>query len=166
MRSNCCCDSHSTTRRASCKKGSISSVARTQACSPPLLLLLLWDIAAFSRVGPMASSFCKVHRFAVHTKTGGLSFQIFPSWGAIQMRTLFCENAHVLHCSGRPPTRILKTQCLKTHFFENGSQGGEIRKRSPPIFMWMANPHTFQNDDAIAPSRNLLSLTSEPCNVP
>ena len=47
MRSNCCCDSHSTTRRVSCKKGSISSAARTQAFSPPLLLLLLWDVAGF-----------------------------------------------------------------------------------------------------------------------
>ena len=47
MRSNCCCDSHSTTRRVSCKKGSISSAARTRACSPPLLLLLLWDVAGW-----------------------------------------------------------------------------------------------------------------------
>ena len=48
MRSNCCCDSHSTTRRVSCKKGSISSAARTQACSPSLLLLLLlWDVTGF-----------------------------------------------------------------------------------------------------------------------
>ena len=46
MRPNCCCDSHSNTRRVSCKKGSISSVAQTQACSPPLLLLL-WDVAGF-----------------------------------------------------------------------------------------------------------------------
>ena len=45
MRSNCCCDSHSTTRHVSCKKGSISSVARTRTCRLPLLLLLLWDIA-------------------------------------------------------------------------------------------------------------------------
>ena len=44
MRSNCCCDSHSTTKRVSCKKGSISSAAQTRACSPPLLLLL-WDVA-------------------------------------------------------------------------------------------------------------------------
>ena len=45
MRSNCCCNSHSTTKRVSCKKGSISSAARTQACSLPLLLLLLlWDV--------------------------------------------------------------------------------------------------------------------------
>ena len=28
--------------------------------------------------------------------------------------------------------------------------------------MWMANPHTFQNDDAVAPPLDLLSLTSEP----
>ena len=47
MRSNCCCDLHLTTRQVSCEKGSISSVARTQACSPPLLLLLLWDVAGF-----------------------------------------------------------------------------------------------------------------------
>ena len=48
MRSNCCCDLHSTTVRVSCKKGSISSAARTGACSPPLLLLLLlWDVAVF-----------------------------------------------------------------------------------------------------------------------
>ena len=44
MRSNCCWDSHSTTRRVSCKKGWISSVAQTRACSPPSLLLLLWDV--------------------------------------------------------------------------------------------------------------------------
>ena len=50
MRWNCCCNSHSNTRRVSCKKGSISSAARSQACSPPLLLLLLlflWDVAGF-----------------------------------------------------------------------------------------------------------------------
>ena len=46
MRSNCCCDSHSTTRRVSCKKGSICSAAWTWASSPPLLLLL-WDVAGF-----------------------------------------------------------------------------------------------------------------------
>ena len=45
MRSNCC-NSHSTARRVSCKKGYISSAAQTQACSP-LLLLLLWDVAGF-----------------------------------------------------------------------------------------------------------------------
>ena len=48
-----------------------------------------------------------------------------------------------------------KQESLKTHFFENGSQGGEIRKHSPRAFMWTANPHTFQNDDAIAPPLNL-----------
>uniref|UniRef100_A0A671U678 Phospholipase A2 n=1 Tax=Sparus aurata TaxID=8175 RepID=A0A671U678_SPAAU len=41
--------------------------------------------------------------------------------GAVQTRTLFCENAHVLHRFGRLSTRILKTQRLKTHFLENGS---------------------------------------------
>ena len=46
MRSNCCCNSHSTTKRVSCKKGSISSAAQTRACSPPLLLLL-WDVAGW-----------------------------------------------------------------------------------------------------------------------
>ena len=45
MRSNCSCDTHSTTRHVSCKKGSISSAART--CSPLLLLLLLWNVAGF-----------------------------------------------------------------------------------------------------------------------
>ena len=39
--------------------------------------------------------------------------------------------------------------------FENGSQGGEIRKHSPPVLMWTAIPHTFQNDDAIAPPRDV-----------
>ena len=70
---------------------------------------------------------------------------------AVHTKTLFCENAHVLHHLGRPSTRILKTQRLKRHFFENGCQGGEIQKRSPPVFMWTANLHTFRNDDAIAP---------------
>ena len=47
--------------------------------------------------------------------------------GAVQTRKLFCENTHVLHRFGRPSTQILKTQCLKMHFFENGSQGGRKR---------------------------------------
>ena len=46
MRSNCCCDSHSTTRQVNCKKGSISSAARTQACILSLVLLLR-DVAGF-----------------------------------------------------------------------------------------------------------------------
>lgn len=33
--------------QVSCKKGSITSAARTQGCNPPLMLLLLWDVAAF-----------------------------------------------------------------------------------------------------------------------
>ena len=82
--------------------------------------------------------------------------------GAVHTKTLFCENAHILHRFGRPSTRILKTQRLKTHFFETRSQGGEIQKCSPPVFMWTANLHTFQNDDAIAPPLDLLPLTSEP----
>ena len=78
MRSNCCCDSHSTTRQVSCKKGSISSAARTRVCKLPLLLL--WEACSSeveckrSRGGVMASSFWKVCRFAVHMKTGGLRF--------------------------------------------------------------------------------------------
>ena len=43
MKSNCCCDSHSTTRRVRCKNMNTSS-------SPPLLLLLLWDVAGFKTV--------------------------------------------------------------------------------------------------------------------
>ena len=53
-------------------------------------------------------------------------------------------------------------QRLKMHFFENGSQGGKIRKCSPPILVWAANVHTLQNNDAIAPPLDLLPLTSEP----
>ena len=53
-------------------------------------------------------------------------------------------------------------QCLKTQSFENRCQGEKIQKRSPPILVWMANPHTFQNDDAIAPPLDLLPPTSEP----
>ena len=52
---------------------------------------------------------------------------------AVQTRMLFCENAHVLHRFGRPSTRILKTQRLKTHFFENGSQGGKIKNAALPF---------------------------------
>ena len=80
--------------------------------------------------------------------------------GAVHTKTLFCENAHVLHRFGRPSIRILKMQRLKTHFFENSSQGEEIRKRNPPIFMWTAKPHTFQNNDGIT-----LPSTSEPRDV-
>ena len=52
-----------------------------------------------------------------------------------------CESSHVLHRLGQPSTQILKTQWLKTHFFENGSQGGKIRKRSPPVLVWTVNLH-------------------------
>ena len=76
--------------------------------------------------------------------------QDFCFLGAVQTRTLFGENAHVLHRFGRPSTRI-----LKTHFFENGSQCGKIQKGSPPVFVWTVNPYTFQNDDAIAPPLDL-----------
>ena len=69
-------------------------------------------------------------------------------------RPLFCVNDAETH---DPSTRILKTQRLKTHFLETGSQGGEIRKRSPPVLVWTVNPHTFRNDDAIAPPRPLAS---------
>ena len=68
------------------------------------------------------------------------------------------RNAHALHRFGRLSTRILKTQRLKTHFIDNGSQGGEIQKRSPPVVMWTANLHTFRNNDAIAPPLDLLNL--------
>ena len=87
MRSNCCCDWHSTTRHVSFKKGSISSAAQTRTCRLPLLLLLLlWDVAGSevrgkrSRGGATASSFWKVCGFAIHMKTGGLHFQISPPW--------------------------------------------------------------------------------------
>ena len=33
--------------------------------------------------------------------------------------------------------------------FWNRSQGGKIQKRSPPVPVWTANPHTLQNDHAI-----------------
>ena len=85
MRSNCCCDSQSTTTRVGCKKGSISSVARTRACSPPLLLLLLWNVTGF-RVqrlevegwgdGVIVWKLCG----SIHMKTGGLCPRIFPPW--------------------------------------------------------------------------------------
>ena len=69
----------------------------------------------------------------------------------VQTRRLFCKNAHVLHSFG-----CLSTWILKTHFFENESQGGKIRKRSPSIFVWTAIPHTYQNNDAITPPLDLL----------
>ena len=53
-----------------------------------------------------------------------------------------------------------ESQRLKIHFSENESEGGKIRERSPPVLVWTANPHTFQNDDAIAPPLNLLPPTS------
>ena len=88
--------------------------------------------------------------------------------GAFSIRGRPDENAllrNVLRCFGRPSTQILKTQRLRTHFFDSGSQGGKIRKSSPPIFLWTANPHTFQNDDAIAPLLDLLPSTSEPRDI-
>ena len=90
MRSNCCFDSHSTTRRVSCKKGSISSAAWTQACRPPLLLLLLLrDVAGFRGWRGMTSSFWKVCGFTVHMKTGGLHFLIFLPWDPFSKKCVF-----------------------------------------------------------------------------
>lgn len=54
-----------------------------------------------------------------------------------------CVNAHVLLRFGRSSTWILKKQRLKTRFFETGSQGGKIWKRSPHVVMWTANLHTL-----------------------
>ena len=86
MRSNCC--SHSTTRHVSCKKGSISSAARTRACSPPLLLLLLWDVTGFRGQRHEVEGWgdgviviiWKVCRFIVHMKMARLRFRISPPW--------------------------------------------------------------------------------------
>ena len=103
--------------------------------------------------------------FSFFSKIAARSYLWLFSVSNKRAKTLFCENAHVLHRFGRLSTRILKTQRLKMHFFETGSQGGEIRKRSTRVFMWTANPHTFQNDDAIAPPLDLLPLTSEPRDV-
>ena len=81
------------------------------------------------------------------------------SRGPSRRECSFAKNAQVLHRFGWPYTRILKRQRLKTHFFEKGSQGGKIRKRSPPVVMWTANPHTFQNDTASPhPSTSCLRL--------
>ena len=77
--------------------------------------------------------------------------------------TISCENAHVLHRFGCLSTRILKTQHLKMH--KMGLRVKKIRERSPPVFMWTANPCTFRNDDATTPPFNLLPLTSEPRDV-
>ena len=92
----------------------------------------------------------------------------YPNSAAAQTFTLrgrpHALFSHVLHRFGRPSTQI-----LKTHFFENGSQGGTIRKCSPPVFVWTANLsifHTFQNDDAIAPPLHLQPSTTEPRDVP
>ena len=63
-----------------------------------------------------------------------------------------CANTPVLHHFGRPFTRILKTQWLKTHFFGNESKVGKIQKRSLPVLMWMVNLHAFQFDDVISPT--------------
>ena len=107
MRSNCCYDSHSTTRQVSCKKGSISSAARTQACSPPLLLLL-WDVAGFRgqrqevEGWAMASLFWKVCGFAVHMKTGGLRFQISPPWDPFSKMCVFRRCIFRIRMDGRP----------------------------------------------------------------
>ena len=76
MRTNCCCDSLNY-KASKLKKGSISSVARTQACSPPLLLLLL------------------------NTKTGGLSGTAFSGsvWTVSQNDGIPVQRAF---SSGRP----------------------------------------------------------------
>ena len=67
----------------------------TQACSPPmlLLLLLLWDFAGFKgrspRGGAMASSIRNVCGFGVCTRTQRLRFQIFPPWDPVSKRCVF-----------------------------------------------------------------------------
>ena len=54
---------------------------------------------------------------------------------------LFCEN-FVLHLFGQLSTLILKTQRLKTHFFENGSQGGQRIHILSEMTMPLSQPST------------------------
>ena len=62
---------------------------------------------------------------------------------AVCTKMLFCEKKHALRRFVRPYTRILKTQRLKTHFFETESQCGKTQKRSPPVFMCTAKTITL-----------------------
>ena len=83
MRSNCCCDSHSTTRRVSCKKGSISSAARTRACSQPLLLLLSWDVAGWG------DGVIVLESMQIRRPLRGLHFRISPPWDPFSKMCIF-----------------------------------------------------------------------------
>ena len=90
----------------------------------------------------------------MHFAPGQAAFLTYPAGSGsepVHKETLFCVNTHFLHHFGRSSTWI-----LKTHFF-----CGKIRKRSPRIFVWRANTRTFRNDDAIAPSLDLLPLAAE-----
>ena len=106
MRSNCCCDSHSTTRRVSWKKGSISSAAWTQACSPPLLLLLWWDVTGFGgrrlEVDGWGNGVLKVCWFAVYTRTGGLRFWTCPPWDPFSKKCVLRRCFYRIRVDGRP----------------------------------------------------------------
>ena len=77
MRSNCCFDSNSTTRRVSCKKGSISSAAQTQA-----IVVVVMRCRGVQRskvsgqgVGRWRHRFGKYADFAIHKTTVGLRFR-------------------------------------------------------------------------------------------
>ena len=116
MRSNCCCDSHSTTGRVSYKKGSISSAARTRACRPPLLLLLLllWDVAGFRGrgAGPWRHRFRKYAVFLFfHPET---RFQKSASSGSVRPKRY---DTCAFSC-GRPLNPDWRPLCLLLLFTE------------------------------------------------
>ena len=80
-RLNCCCDSHSTTRRVSSKKHEHEHAGRHCCCC---CCCYCYEASRGSEVGgkrsrggAMTSSFCEVCGFAVHMKMGGLCFQIY-----------------------------------------------------------------------------------------
>ena len=100
MRSNCCCDSHSTMRRVSCKIFNIQyvqyllwhkheHVVRHCCCYCYETLRGSEVRGKRSRGGAMATLFWKVSRFAVQTRTGGLRFRISPPWDPFSKKCIF-----------------------------------------------------------------------------
>ena len=100
MRSNCCCDSHSTTRRVSCKKGSISSAARTQACSPHCCCCRVQNSEARGRgVGWWRHHFGK-YVDLLSTRKRTPRFRILPD--LVSKKCVFRHCVYRIRVDGRP----------------------------------------------------------------
>ena len=127
MRSNCCCDSHSTIMRVSIKTGSIFSAAQTQACSQPLLLLLLlWDVMGFRgrrlEVEGWGDGVIILESMQIRhpRENGRLRFRIFPPWDPFSKKCVFKHCVFRISVADWPTTCVFSHKNVKERFCVDG----------------------------------------------